>query len=920
MICFFSFFFARVYSVNEGNYRTCDQSPFCHRNRETDKQFWSVLDKEIDYNKNYFQCLIQDDSADKQLVMFVYFLQTGIRFRIEPSESENFRRFDAAKEHTIVDKVEVNVTKPYSHSTNHTHIFLTQGDQSVTISIKPFTATLTTTKGRILVINPDDTAIFEHNRDRNRNPTLFHHADFEGTIDKIPNGPTSVAMDFLFLGDNVRFHGLPEHTLNLTLPYTTHRLRRQNKITYNPVTDPIRLFNVDINRYEIGNPMSMYGAIPFLLARDNKKSTGLFWCNPSETWVDTSEERTGTLARFLSEGGYIDFFIFTGNNPSEVLRKYTQLTGRPPLPQGFVLGYHQSRWNYKSSKDVRQILNGLDNALIPVDALWLDLDHLDDKMYFTYNPYTFADFQKLQDEYDSLERKFVALIDPHLRIDMGYYVFEQAFNQHFLVKTRLDSDYEGECWPGESSWVDFANPWARVWWETMFEFENYRGSTLSLYAWNDMNEPSVFDVPDNTIPKDTVHYKKIENRELHNAYGHYMSLATYGGLMKRDNDEDDRPFVLTRSFFAGTQKYAATWTGDNTADWNHLAASIPMILTLGLSGMPFAGADVGGFFDSPSNNLLARWFQLGAWCYPFFREHCHHDSADREPFRLKGPHLEAVRKAIDDRYTNFMYWYTLARNTNKTGEPMSRPVWWEFPNDRRFGDVETMFMLGPSFLVAPILNDEVYNRTVDLPFGRWYNYHTFVECERDNHEKTVVDAPITDIPVLLRGGSIIPQKTWKRRTSFLMRHDPITLLIALDQNNEASGELYDDDQQTTAFAQGDYIFAKYAYTNNIISSNVRDSGMARNDFFEEYDVKVEKIKVLGLKAKPKSVKGPKGDMETDWDEQSHILTIHRVMQPVKRSWTITLDVPQDQSSSTASKTADKQKPTSKVTGDERVDL
>ncbi|EAY22440.1 Glycosyl hydrolases family 31 protein [Trichomonas vaginalis G3] len=918
MFSFLFFLFSSVLCVDEGKYRQCDQSPFCHRNRETDKQFWSIIDKEIDYNKNYFQCLIQDDSADKQLVLFVYFLQTGIRFRIEPSETERFKRYDAAREPSIINKTELNITKPYSHSTNHTHIFLNQGDQSITISIKPFTATLTTTKGRVLVINPDDTAIFEHNRDRNKNPTLFHAADFDGTIDKIPNGPTSVAMDFLFLGDNVRFHGLPEHTLNLTLPFTTHRLRRQNKITFNPVTDPIRLFNVDINRYEIGNPMAMYGSIPFLLARDSKKTTGLFWCNPSETWIDTSEERTGSFARFLSEGGYIDFFVFTGGHASEILQKYTQLTGKPPLHQGFVLGYHQSRWGYKSSKDVREVLNGLDTNIIPVDAMWLDLDHLDDKMYFTYDPYKFADFAKLQDDYDNLERKFVALCDPHLRIDMGYYIFEQAFNQHFFVKTRLDSDYEGECWPGDSSWVDFTNPWARVWWETLFEFENYKGSTLSLYIWNDMNEPAVFDVPDMTLPKDVIHHKKIENREVHNVYGHLMALATYGGLMKRDSDEDDRPFVLTRSFFAGTQKYAVTWTGDNAADWAHLRASIPMVLSLGLSGMPFCGADVGGFFDSPSENLLARWFQLGAWCYPFFREHSHHESQEREPFKIKGVHGESIRKSIADRYQMFQYWYTLARKSNKTGEPLSRPVWWEFPNDRRFADIETMFMLGPSFLVAPILEDNVYNRTIDLPFGRWYNFNSLKECERDNHEKTFVEAPITEIPVLMRGGSIVPLKNWKRRTTFLMRHDPITLVIALDQNGEASGELYDDDQQTTAFATGDYIHAKYSFTNHIIASNVRDSKMARDDFFEEYDVKVERIKVLGLKAKPKSVKAPNGNL--DFDFENEVLTIHRVLQPVKRNWQITLEMPQDSSFTKSSSSSSNTQKQPKSTSEERLDL
>ena len=882
---FFSLFLSLSLSVQEGNYRQCDQNPFCHRNREVDKQFWSVIDNSINYNKDYFQCLIQDDSADKQLVLLIYFLQTGMRFRIEPSESENFRRYDAAKEPSVVIKQEINITKQYTHSTNRTHIFLTQGDNSMTMSIKPFSITLTTTKGRVLTINPDDTAVFEHNRDRNKNPTLFNAADFEGTVDKIPNGPTSVAMDFLFLGDNVRFHGLPEHTLNLTLPYTTNRLKRRNKIVYNPVTDPIRLFNVDINRYEIGNPMAMYGAIPFLMARDSKKTTGLFWCNPSETWIDTSNERTGNLARFLSEGGYIDFFVFTGVTPADVVKKYTQLTGRPQLVQGFALGYHQSRWGYKSTKEIRNVLTQLDKNLIPCDAIWLDIDHTDDKMYFTFDPHGFSDIKKFQDEIDPLERKVVCLIDPHLRIDMGYPIFEQATNQHYLVKTRLDSDYEGNCWPGESSWVDFTNPWARVWWETLFEFPRYVGSTLSLYAWNDMNEPSVFDTPDCTIPKDVVHNRKIENREIHNVYGHLMTLSTYGGLTKRVDDEDDRPFILTRSFFAGTQKYAVTWTGDNTASWEHLAASIPMILSLGIAGMPYSGADVGGFFDSPSPALISRWYQLGAWCYPFFREHCHHDSEKREPYQFKTMYLTSISNSIRERYLMFPYWYTLARKANLTGEPIVRPVWWEFPNDRRFADCEKLFMLGSSILVAPVLQDGAQNVTFDLPFNRWYDFRTLEEIHADTHEKFTAQAPISTIPVFIRGGSIIPTKEWRRRTTYLQYRDPVTLIVALDAQEEASGELYDDDQQTIEFAQGNYVNPKYSFTNHVLSSNVRDPKMKREDFFNDYDIVVEKIKVTGLKSQPNSVTFEDGrKVETEWDSQKATIILHRLKLNVKESW------------------------------------
>lgn len=875
-------------SVDETQYKQCEQLKFCYRNREVDRQYWKILLKTCEFNPDYFQSIIFDEKNDKQLLLYVYILHSGIRFRVEPTETESFPRYDTSKDRTIISHGELNLTRKMSHGQNQTHIFLRYLDTQITIQISPFKATISTKRGQIVTINPDDNAIFEHNRDRNRNPRLFDADDFNGFIDKIPNGPTSVAMDFFFHGDAVRLSGLPEHTLNLTLPFTTNRLRRKGGIDYQPITDPIRLFNVDIHRFEVGNPMSMYGSIPFIFARDNARSSGLFWSNPSETWVDLSEERHGVNARFISEGGYIDFYVFLGPSSSDVLQQYTKLTGRPQLPQSFSFGFHMSRWGYKSSNEVREVIKRLDDSLFPHDSIWLDIDHTDDRLYFTFHPIFFRDAEKLQDEIDPLERKVIALIDPHLRVDYGYSIFEKAFNSRYLIRTRIDSEYTAQCWPGDSAWVDFLNPWARVWWETLFEFNKYTGSTLTLYVWNDMNEPAVFEVPDRTCPKDVVHYHRYENREIHNLYGQLMISATYGGLIKRDFEEDDRPFILTRSFFAGSQKYAFTWTGDNTASWSQLRCSIPMVLSLSISGMPFCGADVGGFFDSPDQTLLARWFQLGAWLYPFFRCHSHHESERREPYLLRGGYQDAVRQAIDDRYSLFNYWYTLARHANLTGEPIVRPIWWEFPNDRRFADTEDKAMTGPSLLVIPVLTEE-YQRemVVDLPFCRWYDF-------RSLDEKTSKEGPahlsisITNIPVLIRGGSIVPLKTWKRRTTFLMFRDPFTLIVALDDDNSASGDLYVDDGMSFKFAKKQFIHRRFDFRNNVLSSRPFYATQEKGEFFEDYDVKIEKIKITGLIKQPVNVRDQAGNFfETEF--VNNVLIIHRVNLTVKDNWAIGLE-------------------------------
>ena len=878
---------ALVGAVEEGEYRQCEQSGFCLRNREASKGYWKILRNSIEFTPEIFQATIFDEKFEKQLLLKIWILKTGIRCRIEPVEEENFPRYDASIDRTVIVDKQLDAIKKMAESHNQTHVFLRCFDTVVTVRIAPFSIEISNKWGKILAINPEDTAVFEHNRDRNKYPRMFDANDFNGFIDKVPNGPTAVAMDFQWFGDAVRLHGLPEHTLNLTLPMTVHRLRRKGEVEYQPISEPIRLFNVDIHRYEIGTPMSMYGSIPFLLARDGAKASGLFWNNPSETWIDLNEERHGVNARFLSEGGYIDFFVFQGPTASDVLKQYTELTGRPQLPQSFLFGYHQSRWGYKTSAEVREVIRKLDESLIPHDSVFLDLDHTDDKLYFTFHPHHFKDIEQLQDDIDPLERKVVALIDPHLRVDYGYPIFEKAFNSKYLIRTRIDSEYTAECWPGESAWVDFLNPWARVWWETLYDFDRYKGSTLSLYAWNDMNEPSVFNVPDHTCPKDVVHYKKVENREIHNIYGHLMISASWGGLVKRDFDEDDRPFILTRSFYAGSQKYAVTWTGDNSATWDQMRNSLPLVMSLGISGMPFSGADVGGFFDTPDQFLLVRWYQLGAWCYPFFRCHSHHKSDRREPYLFTGNFGEAIKMAITDRYSLFNYWYTLARHANLSGAPIVRPLWWEFPHDRRFADVEDRVMLGRSLMVLPVFEQFETQKRVDVPFERWYDFKTLLEKDVKDGI-TVCPVSLQTIPVLIRGGSIVPMKTWKRRTTYLMFRDPFTLIVALDANQSASGDLYVDDGMTFGFAKGNFIHRRFSYSQNVLSSRPFNISQDHSEFSDEYDVEIERIRVTGLSSAPRTVRDSNGT-EMEMEYRDGLLTIHRVKLLVKEDWALYFD-------------------------------
>lgn len=259
-------------------------------------------------------------------------------------------------------------------------------------------------------------------------------------------------------------------------------------------------------------------------------------------------------------------------------------TGVAPLPQYFALGYHQSRYNYESIEDVVTVVTELDNHNFPLDVIWLDIDYTDAKKYFTWHPENFADPIGLQTFLNNTGRKLVVIIDPHIFVEEGYFVYDEAeANGYFVKSADGTSSYIGECWPGLSSWIDFFDPEARRYYSGLYSFDRFNGSTEILHIWNDMNEPAVFNAYEGSMPKDNVHYDGWLHRDVHNQYGFYQTLGTYEGMIARLNGTQ-RPFILTRSHFAGSQRYTAMWTGDNIAEFAHLDISIPMCLNQALGG------------------------------------------------------------------------------------------------------------------------------------------------------------------------------------------------------------------------------------------------------------------------------------------------------------------------------------------------
>lgn len=722
--------------------------------------------------------------------------------------------------------------------------------------------------------------------------------NYKSHHDSKPLGPTAVALDFTFPGAE-QVYGVPEHADTLALKSTKK-------------TDPYRLYNLDVFEYELENPMSLYAAIPFVIAQSVSKTVGLFWLNTAETWVDVagnSDENVvssivnyvsgGTKVaqvetHFMSESGIVDVFVLLGPKPHDVFKQYADLVGTSFLPPYFSLAYHQCRWNYNDQDDVYSVSENFDHYDIPMDVMWLDIEHTDGKKYFTWDPVKFSKPLEMVKNLTDKGRKLVTIVDVHVKRDGGYFVHNDCENNGYYMKNKDGNVYEGWCWPGSSSYPDVLNPEVRNYYAEQYKFDKYLGSTDDVHIWNDMNEPSVFNGPEVTMPKDLMHYGGWEHRDIHNIYGMLFVMSTYQGMLNRgglaDKAAAKRPFILSRSGFAGIQRYAALWTGDNAAEWGHLAISLPMCLSLAISGVSFCGADVGGFFKNPDHELFIRWYQAGAFL-PFFRAHAHIDTKRREPW-LFGPEATMlVRDAIRKRYMMLPFWYTQFYINNQTGLPVIRPLWVEFPTDRNTFTIDNEFLIGDSILVRPVTEPGVNEVKVYLPGQSevWYDMDTYQPFQADGYVNLPVD--IRKTPVFVRAGSIIPLKLRVRRSSKLMHDDPFTFVVVLKENGTAHGNLYIDDGSTFQFLYNKKsLFISLAFENLQLSSTFVQKG-------HHYDTKSKVERVVIVNAPPSITKaravrlkgGETTELETAYDANNNgVLTIRKPDLSMAEEWKIML--------------------------------
>ncbi len=494
----------------------------------------------------------------------------------------------------------------------------------------------------------------------------------------------------------------------------------------------------------------LYLGVPFYVALHEGRAHGVLVDDPRRIVADVASSNEEEVAFAIEGGGAIVEHVIAGPRIADVMRGYGLLTGTIPMPPRWALGYHQSRWGYAPSMRVQEIASELRSRSIPADAIWLDIQHMEGFRTFTFSAMSFPDPEGLAAGLAEQGFALVVIADPGIKQDEAYPVFTEARDADLFLREPSGDLYVGTVWPGASSFLDFTREDARAYWGRHVGDLVRRGVDG---IWLDVNEPTTFpeggggaSVP-NELP---VHGDGVPTTmaEVHNVYALLEARATREGLGAAGVR---RPFVLTRAGSAGIQRYAAVWTGDAPSSWHSLRETLPMLLGLGLSGVPFVGSDVGGYSGHATPELYARWIALGSMS-PFFRGHVTQGVPDQEPWAF-GVDVETIaRRHVEQRYRLLPYLYSLFDEARRTGAPILRPMIYE-EQSAAFERVDDQAMLGSSLLIAPVLEESAITRRVTFPAGRWFEVQSGAMIEGG---EVVVDAPLGALPLFAREGAIVP--------------------------------------------------------------------------------------------------------------------------------------------------------------------
>jgi alpha-glucosidase len=550
----------------------------------------------------------------------------------------------------------------------------------------------------------------------------------------------------------------------------------------------ITLWNTDNFAYRKDGGKRLYQSHPWVMGvRKDGTSFGVI---ADHTWKQSLDLTNGIT--FTSEGPAFRVIIIERDDPKALLTTLGELTGTIELPPLWALGFQQCRWSYYPDRQVKLIADEFRARKLPCDVIWMDIDYMDGFRVFTFDKKGFPDPKGLNDYLHSKGFKGVYMIDPGVKKDENYSVYQEGTKGNHWVLTKDRKEYNGDVWPGACAFPDYTRPETQKWWASLYKPFMKTGIDG---VWNDMNEPAVFDGPDFTMPEDNIHrgggvLPEDSHLRYHNVYGYLMVRSSLDGI--KAANPNLRPFLLTRANFLGGHRYAATWTGDNASSVEHMKMSVPMSINLGLSGQPFNGPDIGGFADNANGELVGQWMALGAF-YPFSRNHSAKDAAYQEPW-LFGKEIEDVsRIALNRRYILMPFLYTLFHEAATTGLPVMRPVFMADPKDVSLRAEQEAFMWGDDLLIIPS-----WARNPALPKGNW----------RTIKLQNIKDGDRYQPELKIREGAIIPAGPVIQNTTEYSI-DSLTLLVNVNQKREAIGRLYDDAGNGYDYKNGDYAIYEF---------------------------------------------------------------------------------------------------------------
>ena len=599
-------------------------------------------------------------------------------------------------------------------------------------------------------------------------PLTSHHSPLTPVFTTTADGH-SVAT--IHVGSNVDLYGTGE---------VTGPLRRNGRT--------ISLWNVDTPAYGVDGGSHLYQSHPWVMGlRADGTAFGIIADNTWKQTITTSDDVV-----FDSEGPAFRVVIIERESPQALMQSLVSLTGTMELPPLWALGYQQCRFSYHPDTRVKEIADLLRRHRIPSDVIWMDIHYMDSYKIFTFHPKEFSDPKGLNDYLHERNFKTVYMIDPGVKAEEGYFVDDQGTAGDYWVKDREGKPYVGNVWPGPCHFPDFTREEVRTWWATLYK--DYMATGIDG-VWNDMNEPSVFGGPGGTMPVDNRHEMGSHLR-FHNIFGLNMVRASRQGLLLANPNK--RPFILSRSNFLGGHRYAATWTGDNLSSVDQMKLSVPMSLTLGLSGQPFNGPDIGGFCENVNAELLAQWTAMGVY-FPFVRNHTIDGSVDQEPWAFGEEVLNSCRTAIERRYMLMPYVYTAFREASINGMPVMRPLFMADPKDRTLRSEDQAFLLGGDLMITPRWAENV----AQPHNGSWQivNLSSMSSFHDDLHQAELRQRP----------GSIIPMAQLAQSTAEL-RTDSLTLLVCLDTDGKACGQVYEDEGDGFSYRDGNYLLSRFDAT------------------------------------------------------------------------------------------------------------